>query len=72
MLLGVMMSIHTHSECRCVTGIYQDYNDAKNVEEYLERLKQATKLKMSIIEHEETCSVFNGEFNQFFMRSPSR
>ena len=71
-LLEIIMSIHIQSKCRCVTAIYQDYNDAKNVKEYLGRIKQGIKSRQAIIEHEETCPVFNGEFNQFLMRGSTR
>ena len=60
--------VYLKSKCRCVTEIYQDYNNAKTIDEYLKRVKQAMELQTTIVEHEENCSVFNGEFNQFFTR----
>ena len=56
------------SMCDCIKYWCEDYNEAANGKEYMERIKQNIALRRSIIKHEETCSVFNGEFNQFLVR----
>ena len=61
--------IGINSACGCLKRSYLDYNDkGLSITEYLNRIKQGVIVRKEITEHEETCRVFNGEFNQFFIR----
>ena len=58
-----------NSACGCLKRNCLDYNDkGLSITEYLNRIKQGVIVRNEITEHEETCLIFNGECNQFFIR----